>query len=341
MTQESVINKELYLPAQFTARPATLGDIPIAVDLLNACTMNEIGIKETNENELRLNWNTEGYNLPENSRLVFAPDGRLAALGTAYMVRNPPVHPWVTVRVHPDFMGQGLGTALTEWAFARAHTAIDRVPPEARVSVRCGVSGGFAPAVELLQNFNMTEIRHFWDMEIQFEGDLPQPKFPDGITVCTYRHPQDFEKTYRAFDEAFEDHWGHVSSPPEEGLARWRKWIEDDPEFDANLWFLAMDGDEIAGVSLGYKTIPHDPDMGWVDILGVRRPWRKKGLGLALLHHSFREFARIGKKSAGLGVDAASLTGATRLYEKAGMHVARQYTDYELEIRPGVEFATA
>jgi len=37
----------------------------------------------------------------------------------------------------------------------------------------------------------------------------------------------------------------------------------------------------------------------------------------------------------GLGVDAGSLTGATRLYERAGMRPIRQFDTYELELRPG------
>jgi ribosomal protein S18 acetylase RimI-like enzyme len=73
--------------------------------------------------------------------------------------------------------------------------------------------------------------------------------------------------------------------------------------------------------------------------LGVRRPWRKRGLGLALLHHSFNEFYRRGKRKVGLGVDAQNLTGALRLYEKAGMHVDQAYDTYEKELREGTEIS--
>jgi mycothiol synthase len=61
---------------------------------------------------------------------------------------------------------------------------------------------------------------------------------------------------------------------------------------------------------------------------------------VALLQHSFRELYARGQKKVGLGVDAASLTGATRLYERAGMHVARQYDTYEKELRPGRDLST-
>jgi ribosomal protein S18 acetylase RimI-like enzyme len=65
----------------------------------------------------------------------------------------------------------------------------------------------------------------------------------------------------------------------------------------------------------------------------VRRPWRQRGLGLALLLHSFNNFYQRGDRAVGLGVDAQSLTGATRLYEKAGMRVTRQHDLYEKIIR--------
>jgi mycothiol synthase len=38
-------------------------------------------------------------------------------------------------------------------------------------------------------------------------------------------------------------------------------------------------------------------------------------------------------------VDASSLTNATRLYERAGMHITQQYDTYELEIRSGKDLA--
>ena len=79
--------------------------------------------------------------------------------------------------------------------------------------------------------------------------------------------------------------------------------------------------------------------MGWVNILGVRRPWRKRGIGVALLEHSFGEFYRRGILKAGLGVDAESLTGALRLYEKAGMHVHLIFDNYEKTIREGREIS--
>ncbi len=97
---------------------------------------------------------------------------------------------------------------------------------------------------------------------------------------------------------------------------------------------------EIAAMNLCNPQITEDPEMGWVGTLGVRRRWRRRGLAQALLRHAFGEFYRRGTRKVGLAVDAQSLTGATRLYEKVGMHVTRTYTDYEKELRSGEDLTT-
>ena len=72
--------------------------------------------------------------------------------------------------------------------------------------------------------------------------------------------------------------------------------------------------------------------MGWVRSLWVRRPWRKRGLGNALLLNAFRQFHERGERRVGLGVDAESPTGATRLYERAGMRVVEESVVHRTEL---------
>jgi mycothiol synthase len=69
-----------------------------------------------------------------------------------------------------------------------------------------------------------------------------------------------------------------------------------------------------------------------VNTLGVRSAWRGHGIGQALLRLSFAEFQRRAVTMVKLFVDAANETGATRLYERAGMRVHRQYDVWEKEI---------
>ena len=125
---------------------------------------------------------------------------------------------------------------------------------------------------------------------------------------------------YAAHQEAFRDHWEHRDEPLEE----WREWLLEAPTFDPSFWFLARDGDEIAGLSLCRVDLSGDRKHGFCSVLAVRRAWRRRGLGLALLRHSFVEMERRGMTRASLGVDAENLTGAVALYERAGMRVARR-----------------
>lgn len=106
--------------------------------------------------------------------------------------------------------------------------------------------------------------------------------------------------------------------------------------FDASLWNLAYEDNEIAGFCLNSI----DQGEAWVGELGVLRPWRKKGLGLAFLHHSFGQFYQRGHRSVVLNVDSENLTGATRLYTRAGMHPVEQTNMFEIELRPGIELST-
>jgi mycothiol synthase len=69
----------------------------------------------------------------------------------------------------------------------------------------------------------------------------------------------------------------------------------------------------------------------------VLAPFRKRGIGRALLERSLREFRRRGVEVAKLEVDAANETGATRLYERVGMRVEREYLLYEKPVGESAE----
>ena len=94
---------------------------------------------------------------------------------------------------------------------------------------------------------------------------------------------------------------------------------------------IAWDGNEVVGFSQNRFR----KGIGWIGTIAVRRPWRKKGLGFALMRYTFAEFYKRGMTTIGLGVDSANLTGATRLYQRAGMVVASEFATYEKELRTG------
>jgi mycothiol synthase len=325
------------LPAGFTARPVTMEDLTTAVALFNACSLVQMGRETYTTEEIGAEWGLEDFDLDRSTQAVFAPDGKLVGYMEVWDTSAVPVSPWVWGRIHPDFEGLGLGTFLLEWAESRARQVFGRVQPEARVAMRCGHLSTHAPSQELLAGYGMIPTRSFWTMVIDLDGEPETAVFPPNIRITTLAEWGDLTAVLLASDDAFKDHWGYVEQPQEEMLSHWQKWLATDPGYDPALWYLALDGDEVAGVSLCRLKAHEDPNMGWVDTLGVRRPWRRRGIADALLRHSFRELYRLGQRAVGLGVDADSLTGATRLYEQAGMYVKRQFINYEKELRPGLD----
>ena len=329
----------LLLLDHFTRRPATMNDVEAVVGLLNTCSIEQIGKPRTEASEIRSDWQAPTFNLKTDTLVVIAPDGRFVG-HAALWDSEPHVRVYVAGDVHPEWKGQGVGTALCQWAEERARRAIPHASEGTRVALLQETLSTDTAAQGLLCEQGYRLVRHSFRMLIEMDGSLPEPVVPEGVTIRTFVRDWDMRALVLADRDAFQDHWGYVEHPFEEDYQEWVHWIDNDPDHDQSLWFLAMDGEEIAGMSLCRPKRVEDTGMGWVDSLGVRRPWRRRGLALALLHHSFGEFYRRGKRKVGLEVDAQSLTGATRLYEKAGMHVDRQYVMYEKELRPGRDLST-
>jgi mycothiol synthase len=302
--------------------------------------MAQIGAEDFTVNEIHSDWQAPGFDLAASTRVAATQDGEIVGYVEVWDGYNPPVNVNVWGRVHPEYEGLGIGTALQTWAHTRARQAIDRVPEGARVAVRSTTISTGQAAKDLLEEMGMALIRHSYRMTIDLEGPQPQPAWPEGITLRTCDPQADLEAVARANHEAFRDHFGWIDSPLEENLKRWQHWIESDEHFDPRLWFLAMDGEEIAGLCLCRPQAYEDPDAGYINSLGVLRPWRRRGLGLALLQHAFGQFRQRGKLRAGLGVDAENLTGALSLYERAGMRVHRRYDTYEKVLRDGYDLST-
>lgn len=323
----------------FTSRPAAETDFVQALELFNIYALSA-GVRPVSLNGLRRSLNQPGFNIKKSSRVIFSREGMMVGFGIIEDMFLPQVYPHIRGCVHPDFLGRGIGTHLMEWAEEVLRARLRDLPGDLRVAMRASTSDWFTPARELFENTGMRIIRNFLYMRVDLSKPIPGPQLPRGITLHTYKDYPDLKAFYRTIDEAFHDHWGHIPLPEEHGLQQWRKNMLDDPEFDPTLWFLAIDGENAAAAALCNPTTFSEQDTGYVMDLGVKRQWRKKGLALALLYHIFTEFHKRGRTYVALDVDAQSLTGATRLYEKAGMVALRNSILYEKELRAGRDLGT-
>jgi GNAT superfamily N-acetyltransferase len=184
------------------------------------------------------------------------------------------------------------------------------------------------PLLQLFASNGYSSNLSFIIMELDLDGPPESPQWSEGISVRAFIKGQDEQATYRADEEAAEDKGYHAPLTFE----GWGKRMGMDREsFDPGIWFLACDDDEITGVAL--NVYDRETNTAWVDHLSVRRTWRKRGIGKALLLHSFGEFNKRGIRNIKLSVDSKSLTNAPRLYESVGMKTVQQYHIYKKELR--------
>lgn len=328
------------LPNGYTARPATLGDIEAIANLVNKYSLRLIGEPYAPARHLRNYLTVPGFDLATSSKLVLSSSGSIAGLALVMDIRAPYVEIPSWGFVPAAEQGKGIGSALHGWIEPRARQAIAKAPEGACVFMSQSLFDQDEPARALLEQCGYRQTRHIWRMAVALDEVRAEPIWPQGIESRNVDLRVDLERPLRAANEAFRDHYGHVDGDFEEKLERQRHNLENDPDYSPELSFLAMDGDDIAGVCFCSPQSGTDTSAGYVNSLAVLRPWRKRGLGLALLHHAFGVLRQKGKVRAALHVDAQSLTGATRLYEKAGMHVDQLSHEYQLELRAGVDLAT-
>jgi ribosomal protein S18 acetylase RimI-like enzyme len=268
----------------------------------------------------------EGLDPMTDAWLVLAPDGSLA--GYATLADEGAGRLLADGYVHPNQQGQGIGSALVELAEHRAADMTPMQPAGARLVLVNNVWANSLAGCTLLEARGYELTRVFFTMQMLLDAFLPLAEWPEGTTLRACDGSEaDIRRAYETAEEGFTDHWAHIPRSFED----WRKETFTDP-VDPSLWFLVQQGNHAVGTALCRV---RSDGSGWINQVAVLRPWRKQGLGLALLRHAFTIFHQRGIRKIGLSVDGQSLTGANRLYERAGMHVSARIARYEKELRSG------
>lgn len=308
-------------------RPAAWDDLEAVSQLIyDVCEADGDVTVATSPAELKNSWETEGFVLDKDAFVAQAPDGRIVGYEEVFN-ENGHFDLNADGYVHPKYMGLGVGTALIRAAETRAREHISLAQTGLRVFLRATTDNKDEPGKAMFAHEGFSVIRYHWRMGIELESAPVAPSWPQGIELRPFVRDEHAHALWQADNEAFLDHWGSHSSTFED----WQHRKFEKPDFDPTLWMVAWDGDQIAGFSQNRFRM----GIGWIGTLGVRRPWRKMGLGLSLLTHSFGEFYKRGMTTIGLGVDASNPTGATRLYQRAGMSVMSEFVTFEKELRPG------
>ena len=331
---------------RYQTRSAQWSDVSAIVALRNASSQSTRGKDVTAIHWQKRHWHESGLDLESDTVLVL--DG-VKAISYAELAGEPPyiVHEMAGA-VHPAYRGQGLGTELIQWAETRAQQNLPHAPKEAAIFIQNSLFDSNQPGRELFDTYGFNVVREFIYLQIEMKTPPPKPTWPEGIDVRPLQNT-DWSKVGPALSEAFRDHWGQIEYQADDPVEPAAKEKTDpskkDPEaFDPKyfnspgLCFVAWDGDQVAGSCLCNATTVEFPQAGYLGSLSVRRPWRGRGLGLALTQHALRAFFEQGTTHVITDTDSDSLTQAYRVYQKTGMHIFRRELVYEKIIRPGKDY---
>jgi ribosomal protein S18 acetylase RimI-like enzyme len=160
-------------------------------------------------------------------------------------------------------------------------------------------------------------VRYFYRMRRDLSQPIPTIQLPEGLTLRGYT-PDLNRAMMQTFNETFLDHWSFEPITEKD----WEMFFMQRDGFRPDLSFVVMDGAEMAAFAFNVVNAEENKlagmAAGWVQDLGTRRPWRKRGLATALLCESMRAFKAAGLDYALLGVDSENPTGALGVYERVG-----------------------
>lgn len=260
------------------------------------------------------------YSDPATDSLVaIGPTGDVEAWGFAIAspVQETLVRSIIFGGVRPRSRGRGLGRTLVAWQHARALQQLassDSLLPGRVIGY---LEDGQHEALRLFERFGFTIGRYY----LEFARDLSEPIAAagelEGLRIVPFA--TEFSESARlAHNDAFRDHWG--SQPL--GAEQWQT-LTGRSTFRGDLSALAITAE---GDVVGYAIVDVNPEhwdgqgfsSAYVDLLGVRRDYRGRGIAQTLLATVLASSATEGVDKVVLDVDSDSPTGAVGLYRGVG-----------------------
>jgi mycothiol synthase len=220
----------------------------------------------------------------------------------------------------PEWRRKGIGRALLHWQEQRLRLIAQTHPATGPFIFGANADESQPASRALLLSEGYSVAFTFVHMVCQLpDTPISLAPLPDGL-VLRPAEAEHLQAIYAANEEAFQDsRAGHIR----ESYASFFQDLHW-PEVDTSLWFIAWDGDEIAGLVINEiaGARGHTP---WV---AVRSPWRRCGLGKALMTRTIRRFQEQGVKQAGISTIAENPGRSVHLYESVGYRVVERQPRY-------------
>ena len=238
--------------------------------------------------------------------------------------------------LHPYWRRKGIGTAMLRYLEDHLRQISQELLDEGVITEDTPrYFDTFASDTEigkeaLLKKARYKPVRFSYSMVRPLSEPVDVTPMPEGLEIRTVQ-PGQFRQVWEADHEAFRDHWGYVEGTEKD----YQRWLKD-PLNDPDLWKVAWEGDQVAGMVLNFLNEKENEEYhrlrGWTEDISVRKPWRRRGLARALLTRSLQMFKVMGMDHAALGVDTQNLTGALDLYKSVGFVVEKRHTAYRKKL---------
>jgi mycothiol synthase len=276
--------------------------------LVRAWELKYVGESEAARAMLQYEWGAASFDMERDTRVIHAADGSLAAFAQ-HSTPDPALLRYDAFGpVDPSFEERGLGSSIVDWTETETRS---RIGQGSTARLWNSVQAGNAGAIAMLERYGYTVIRSFWEMAMDLDDSFEAGKVPEGVTIRPAVMDVDGPAAQSVLNTAFRSHFGQV----EETFEAWMAQQEADDTWDPTLGLLA----EVDGRIVGFSNNGVIDGVGYVFELGVLPERQGKGVGRALLRHSFAMLAGLGIANGRLGVDTQNVTGAVELYRSIGM----------------------
>jgi mycothiol synthase len=305
--------------SQVSFLPPHLGDAQQTLEFMLRCNIHEYSLPDSDMDDLLYDW--EHIDLNQDAWLAWVPIEELVGYA---IVSKSGKNIRYELYADPEWNDDSLAEALLQLcevrgAFLRAEI---KLPPSAMAQI-------YIPSVNernrrVVEDAGFSVNKFVFNMQADLQLDLPAPEWPSDVTLKPLDPDTDGAAIHQLIQAAF-----HRPGRTPQSFDDWKSFMMRADIFKPELWFLAYSGDDLAGACLCYAYT----NEGWVRQLAVDEPWRGKGLGSALLRHSFSVFRAKGFERVGLAVEEDN-PNAYAFYQNVGMQRIRQYHEYLKPLQP-------
>ncbi|MBL8100984.1 MAG: GNAT family N-acetyltransferase [Anaerolineales bacterium] len=318
---------------EYTIREYRYTDVHAVVDMLNAGGHSRAVVDGA--------WNVRLIRyVPVTSKKAVAENRQGKIIGYAYVADKENSFIVETGGgVHPEYLNQGIGSILLNWAQEEAVRINQNAPAGVKCVLQANIFEGESEAIKLFEAEGFSKVREWAHYEIHLNDEPIKVALPEGMSICSFDLDNDWELVGPVMDAAFTDHWASYSLPQMEAE---QEELEEAPQDfsysnSEGYCFIMRAGDEIAGGILCNAKLVEHKNTGRIGSVFVHPNYRRRGVGKALMLAAFSAFHQNNVRRIILDTDSQSFTDSSKFYTSLGMNIYRREFLYEKETRTGRE----